>query len=203
MVSGDLQLLVGLGNPGSGYHKTRHNVGFMVLEEMARLNNCTFRENKKLHGKTSEIGSELGKIRLLLPNTYMNESGRSVRSARDWFGMKNDKLIILVDDMDIPLGKIRVRSKGGSGGHNGLKSIINHLGTNEFKRIRIGIGSPSRIQTDRKEKTISHVLGRFSKEEFVILESLIQELIINIRSINPNNWEQITTRLNSFNPQNL
>ena len=104
--------------------------------------------------------------------------------------------------MDLPLGKIRVRSKGSSGGHNGLKSIINHLGTNEFRRLRIGIGPPSEIQQERKSKTISHVLGRFSKEEFVILNLIIQEIMICIESITSNNWEKITTRLNSFKPDN-
>ena len=135
-----------------------------------------------------------------MPNTYMNESGKSVRSAKDWFDFENHQLIVLVDDMDLPLGKIRVRSKGSSGGHNGLKSIIKHLGTNEFKRLKIGIGPPSGSQKDRKIKTTSHVLGRFSKEEFVILNFIIQEIISCIESITSNNWEKITTRLNSFKP---
>jgi len=202
MFTNDLQLLVGLGNPGSDYYKTRHNVGFMVLEEIARKNNCIFRESKKLYGKTCEIGSGISKKRLLMPNTYMNESGKSVRSAKDWFDFENDQLLVLVDDMDLPLGKIRVRSNGSSGGHNGLKSIINHLGTTEFKRLKIGIGSPSQIQEERKSKTVSHVLGRFSKEEFVILNFIIQEIMICIESITYNNWEKITTRLNSFKPEN-
>ena len=110
--------------------------------------------------------------------------------------------MVLVDDMDLPLGKIRVRSKGSSGGHNGLKSIINHLGTAEFKRLKIGIGPPSKYQEDRKAKTISHVLGRFSKEEFSILNFIIKEIIICIESINSNNWEKITTRLNSYKLDN-
>ena len=135
-----------------------------------------------------------------MPNTYMNESGKSVRSAKDWFNFKNHQMIVLVDDMDLPLGKIRVRSKGSSGGHNGLKSIINHLGTNEFRRLKIGIGSPSDIPQERKSKTISHVLGKFSKEEFIILNFIIQEIISCIESITSNNWEKITTRLNSFKP---
>ena len=202
MFSNELKLLVGLGNPGSEYHKTRHNVGFMVLEEIARQNNCNFRENKKIHGKTCEIGLGNSKTRLLMPNTYMNESGKSVRSAKDWFNFQNNQLIVLVDDMDLPLGKIRVRSKGSSGGHNGLKSIINHLGTNEFKRLKIGIGSPSEIQKERKSKTVSHVLGRFSNEEFVILNFIIKEIISSIESITFNNWEKITTRLNSYKPEN-
>ena len=202
MLSDEFKLLVGLGNPGTEYHKTRHNVGFMVLEEIARQNNSTFRENKKLYGQTCAIGSGINKTRLLMPNTYMNESGKSVRSARDWFNFETNQLIVLVDDMDLPLGKIRVRSKGSAGGHNGLKSIINHLGTNEFSRLKIGIGAPSELQKERKSKTVSHVLGRFSKEEFIILDSIIQEVISCIESIRSNNWEKITTRLNSYKPEN-
>ena len=202
MFSDELKLLVGLGNPGAEYNKTRHNVGFMVLEEIARQNNCTFSDSKKLYGKTCEIRSGMSKTRLLMPNTYMNESGKSVRSAKDWFNFETHQLIVLVDDMDLPLGKIRVRSKGSSGGHNGLKSIINHLGTNEFKRLKIGIGSPSEIQKERKSKTVSHVLGRFSQEELIKLNLIIQEIIICIESIKANNWEKITTRLNSYKPEN-
>ena len=202
MFADDLKLLVGLGNPGLEYHKTRHNVGFMVLEEIAKKNNSTFRESKKLYGKTCEIGSGISKKRLLMPNTFMNDSGKSVRLAKDWFDFEAHQLIVLVDDMDLPLGKIRVRSKGGSGGHNGLKSIINHLGTNEFKRLKIGIGSPSKIQEERKDKTISHVLGRFSKEEFVILNSIIKEIMSCLDSIKSNSWEKIITRINSYSLEN-
>ncbi len=202
MLCNDLKLLVGLGNPGDEYRKTRHNVGFMVLEEISRKNNCSFRESKKLFGKTCEYGTGIEKKRLLMPNTYMNESGKSVRSAKDWFNFENHQLIVLVDDMDLPLGKIRVRSKGSSGGHNGLKSIINHLGTAEFKRLKIGIGPPSDLQKDRKSKTVSHVLGRFSKEELIVLNVIIQEIISCIDSITFNNWEKITTRLNSYKHDN-
>ncbi len=202
MLSNELKLLVGLGNPGSEYNKTRHNVGFMVLEEIARKNNCNFRESKKLFGRTCEYGIGIEKTRLLMPNTFMNDSGKSVRSAKDWFNFENHQLIVLVDDMDLPLGKIRVRSKGSSGGHNGLKSIIKHLGTAEFKRLKIGIGPPSVDQKERKSKTVSHVLGRFSKEEFKILNFIIEEIIICIESITSNNWEKVTTRLNSYKPEN-
>ena len=202
MPSNDLKLIIGLGNPGNDYDKTRHNVGFMVIEEIARKNNCSFRENKKLFGKTCEYGLGIAKTRLLMPNTYMNDSGKSVRSARDWFNYENNQLIVLVDDMDLPLGKIRVRSKGSSGGHNGLKSIINHLGTEDFKRLKIGIGPPSKNQQERKSKTISHVLGRFSKEEFKILNLIIEEIVNCIESANSNNWEKITTQLNSYKHEN-
>ena len=202
MLCNDLKLLVGLGNPGSEYSKTRHNVGFMVLEEISRINNCDFRESKKLFGRTCEYGTGMKKRRLLMPSTYMNESGKSVRSAKDWFNLENNQLIVLVDDMDLPLGRIRVRSKGSSGGHNGLKSIINHLGTTEFKRLKIGIGPPCNVQKERKSKTVSHVLGRFSKEEFAVLELIIREIISCIDLITSNNWEKIITRLNSYKPEN-
>ena len=202
MLCNELKLLVGLGNPGSGYNKTRHNVGFMVLEEISRKNNCNFRESKKLYGRTCEYGTGIKKKRLLMPNTFMNESGKSVRSAKDWFNLENHQLMVLVDDMDLPLGKIRVRSKGSSGGHNGLKSIINHLGTSEFKRLKIGIGPPNVLQKERQSNTVSHVLGRFSKEEVVVLELIIQEVINCIDLLTSNNWEKITTRLNSYKPEN-
>ncbi len=202
MLCNDLKLLVGLGNPGAEYYKTRHNVGFMVLEEISKKNNCDFRESKKLLGRTCEYGTGIKKTRLLMPSTYMNESGKSVRSARDWFNLENHQLIVLVDDMDLPLGKIRVRSKGSSGGHNGLKSIINHLGTAEFKRLKIGIGPPSALQKERKSKTVSHVLGRFSKEEFMVLDFIIQEIISCIDLITSKNWDKISTRLNSYKAEN-
>tara|TARA_Y100001968_G_scaffold84862_1_gene76002 strand:- start:2091 stop:2705 length:615 start_codon:yes stop_codon:yes gene_type:complete len=201
-MSNDLKLLVGLGNPGAEYYKTRHNIGFMVLEEIARKNNLGFRESKKLFGRTCEFGTGIEKKMLLMPNTFMNESGKSVRSAKDWFSLENHQLIVLVDDMDLPLGKIRVRSKGSSGGHNGLKSIINHLGTSEFKRLKIGIGPPCLDQEERKTKTVSHVLGRFSKEEFIKLNFIIEEIISCMISIKSDNWENITTRLNSYKINN-
>ena len=202
MFTNELKLIVGLGNPGSEYQKTRHNVGFMILEEIAKKYNCKFTESKKLHGRTCEIKSNTSKTRLLMPNTYMNDSGKSVRAAKQWFKFENHQLIVIVDDMDMPLGTIRVRSKGSAGGHNGLKSIINHIGTPDFKRLRIGIGSPSDIQEERKSKTISHVLGRFSKDEFVILNLIIHEIMNCIEPIKSNNWEKISTRLNSYKAEN-
>ena len=135
-----------------------------------------------------------------MPTTFMNESGRSIKAAKDWFGLHNNELLVLVDDMDLPLGKIRLRSKGSSGGHNGLKSIIKHLGTSDFNRLKIGIGPPSSITKERKMKTVSHVLGSFSSEEIPILNSVIQEIIIGIELLQTNGWEKTSTRLNSYKP---
>lgn len=203
MSSDELKIFIGLGNPGAEYVKTRHNIGFMVVKEIARLNNSEFRQSKKFFGKICEIGIADNKKRLLMPTTFMNESGRSIRAAKDWFGLDNNELLVLVDDMDLPLGKIRLRSKGSSGGHNGLKSIIKHLGTNDFNRLKIGIGPPSSITNERKMKTVSHVLGRFSSDEIPILNSVIKEIIIGIELLQTNGWEKASTRLNSYKPDIL
>ena len=138
-----------------------------------------------------------------MPTTYMNNSGEAIRAIIDWFKIDKDKLIIVVDDIDIPLGKIRVRKKGSSGGHNGLKSIINHLNSKEFLRIRIGIGSPPLIEKDKKFNTISHVLGNFSKSEKLILNKIFCQIIVSLQKLNDHNENAIICELNSFNINGL
>ncbi len=133
-----------------------------------------------------------------MPTTFMNDSGEAVKAIIDWFKIDKDKLIIVVDDIDIPLGKIRVRKKGSSGGHNGLKSIINYLNSNEFLRIRIGIGSPPLIEKEKKYNTISHVLGNFSKPEKLILDKIFCKIIESMQKLNSHNEDSIICELNSF-----
>ena len=198
MYPSDIKLLVGLGNPGSEYKETRHNIGFMVLEELAKLETTNFRKNKKLFGSIAEIVQNRKKIRLLMPDTYMNNSGRSIRSAIDWFGIEISQVLVLVDDMDLPLGKLRLRAKGGSGGHNGLKSIIQHLGSQDFCRLRIGIGPPTLIPGERKEKTIPHVLGKFSSNEIKIVSNVINEVKVGLNLIQEIEWEKACTHINSY-----
>ena len=195
------KFIIGLGNPGGKYDNNRHNVGFLLIQTFVENHRSNFVLKNKLKCNYAEFISDGVIYRMFTPTTYMNNSGESIRAIIDWFKVDKDKLIIVVDDIDIPLGKIRVRRKGSSGGHNGLKSIIKHLGTAEFKRLKIGIGPPSEIQKDRKSKTVSHVLGRFSNEEFIVLNLIIQEIISCIDSITSNNWEKITTRLNSYKPE--
>ena len=142
MIPGDFRLFVGLGNPGSKYTGTRHNTGYLALGKLAERKCINFRENKKLHGHLAELGVGDNSIRFLMPNTYMNESGRSIRATLDWFDLRVDQLLVLVDDMDIPLGRLRLRRQGSSGGHNGLKDIFEKTGTKNYLRIRIGIGHP-------------------------------------------------------------
>lgn len=198
MNSHDLRLLVGLGNPGSKYKDSRHNIGFMVLKKLANKESVYFRQSKKLFGETAEIGIGEDLQRLLLPNTFMNESGRSIRATMEWFGIASNQILVLVDDMDLPLGRLRLRSKGSSGGHNGLKSIITHLGTDNFCRLRIGIGRPSLEIEGSDSKAISHVLGNFTSEENPILKEIIDEVITNLDLIKRLGLERAINHINSY-----
>ena len=131
--------LIGLGNPGKKYSKSRHNIGFLLLENLSKKYNSNFLLKDKLKSLYSEFKLNDATYRLFLPNTFMNNSGDAVRAIVDWYKINLDQVFIIVDDKDLPLGKIRFRRKGSSGGHNGLKSIIEQLKTQNFKRIRIGI----------------------------------------------------------------
>jgi peptidyl-tRNA hydrolase, PTH1 family len=163
------QVIVGLGNPGTKYAQTRHNVGFDVLDNLVKRWQINFSERKQFQGIYGEgFGSNNAKIRLLKPQTFMNLSGQSVRSTIDWFKLSPESVLVVYDDLDLPLGKIRLRLSGSAGGHNGMKSIISHLGTQNFPRVRIGIGK-SRGEKD----TISHVLGKFSAIETPIVSEVI------------------------------
>ncbi|MGC6768076.1 aminoacyl-tRNA hydrolase [Enterococcus sp. LJL128] len=152
-----MKMIVGLGNPGSKYQETKHNVGFITVDEIASRYNAVFKKNQ-FEADIAEffIGTE--KIMLVKPLTFMNESGRSVGPLMTYFGIENQELIVIYDDLDLEIGKIRLREKGGPGGHNGMKSLIAHLGTNEFSRIKIGIGRPQGNET-----VVQHVLSKFPK----------------------------------------
>ena len=193
------KFIIGLGNPGKKYDNNRHNIGFLFIQDFAQKNNSNFVLKNKLKCNYAEFISDNVIYRMFMPTTFMNNSGEAVRAIIDWFKVEKDKLIIVVDDIDIPLGKIRVRKQGSSGGHNGLKSIINHLNSNEFFRIRVGIGSPPIIEKDKKLNTISHVLGNFSKTEKLILNKIFCQMIESLQKLNDNNENLIICELNSFN----
>ena len=190
--------LIGLGNPGKKYSKSRHNIGFLVLENLSKKYNSNFLLKDKLKSYFSEFKIDDSTYRLFLPNTFMNNSGDAVRAIIDWYKIKLDQLFIIVDDKDLPLGKIRFRKKGSSGGHNGLKSIIEKLQTNNFNRIRIGIGSPPKIKSTNNLNTISHVLGNVSKEEKLILDKVYGRVIESLEQLNTKKEEYIINELNSF-----
>ncbi|SBO43666.1 aminoacyl-tRNA hydrolase [Cyanobium sp. NIES-981] len=196
-----LQLVVGLGNPGSRYAGTRHNVGFMALERLAQAWGGRFRQQSRLHGLLADVGQGERRLRLLMPQTYMNDSGRSIRAALDWFSLHPAELLVVVDDMDLPLGKLRLRASGSAGGHNGLRSTISHLGTQDFPRLRIGIGAPAQNPAERRARTVGHVLGRFSPAEQPCLEAVLHEVESGIGLIQRLGVERAGNRLNSFQPE--
>ena len=195
--------LIGLGNPGKKYSNSRHNIGFSVLQNLSKKYNSNFLLKDKLKSSCSEFKINDSTYRLFLPNTFMNNSGYAVRAIIDWYKINLDQIYIIVDDKDLPLGKIRFRKKGSSGGHNGLKSIIEQLQTNQFNRIRIGIGSPPSMQGTNNFNTISHVLGNISLEEKSILDKVYKRLIESLEQLNSKKEEYIISELNSFNKDQL
>ena len=190
--------LIGLGNPGKKYSNSRHNIGFLLLENLSKKHNSNFSLKDKLKSFYSEFKTNNSTYRLFLPNTFMNNSGEAVLAIIDWYKINLDQIFIIVDDKDLPLGKIRFRKKGSSGGHNGLKSIIEKLQTNNFNRIRIGIGSPPSAKGTNNFNTISHVLGNISKDERSILEKVYVRVIESLELLNIKKEEYITNKLNSF-----
>ena len=165
-----MKLVVGLGNPGGEYRKTRHNVGFIFLNFFLSKENLSL-DKKKFKGQYIEYVSNKGnKAILLQPQTYMNLSGDSIIDFIRYFKINSEDVLVIHDDLDLEVGKIRIRSKGSSGGHNGIKSVIARIGNENFKRIRIGIGK------DKNIPVIDYVLSKFNDEEMKILESK-QEIV--------------------------
>lgn len=164
------QLIVGLGNPEAKYYKTRHNIGFDVVDAIADSWQISWKENRRFQGLFAEgLAPRGNKVRLLKPLTYMNRSGQSVRAVTDWYNLTPQSVLIIYDDMDLPIGRLRLRLSGSAGGHNGMKSIISHLGSNDFPRLRIGIG-----KSDNKDETVNHVLGKFSPTEAKTIAEVLQ-----------------------------
>jgi PTH1 family peptidyl-tRNA hydrolase len=154
-----MKLVVGLGNPGRKYEGTRHNVGFRVLDELARRHGRS-QARQAFQGETVEASFEEQKVLLLWPHTLMNKSGGSVLAARDFYKVPPDELIVVSDDLNLPLGKLRFRSSGSSGGQRGLEDVIRRLGTEDVPRLRIGIGAPP-----NGRDAADWVLGKFTKSE--------------------------------------
>lgn len=159
-----MKLVVGLGNPGRQYVGTRHNVGYEVLAELARRWAAENRPRVQFSGETVSATIHGVKVLLLSPTTYMNRSGTSVRAATDFYKLDLQDILVVCDDMNLPLGKLRFRSRGSSGGHKGLADIIRALGTEEVPRLRIGIGKPP-----GGEDSVRFVLSHFGKEEETII----------------------------------
>ncbi|HEW7050265.1 TPA: aminoacyl-tRNA hydrolase [Streptococcus pneumoniae] len=162
------KLLVGLGNTGDKYFETKHNVGFMLIDQLAKKQNVTFTHDKIFKADLASFFLNGEKIYLVKPTTFMNESGKAVHALLTYYGLDIDDLLIIYDDLDMEVGKIRLRAKGSAGGHNGIKSIIQHIGTQVFNRVKIGIGRPKNGMS-----VVHHVLSKFDRDDYIgILQSV-------------------------------
>lgn len=184
------RLIIGLGNPGIEYRDTRHNIGFMVADELARLSGVSFTEEKRWHGWVAKIPGAI----LLKPSTFMNESGRCVQAVSQFYKIPVQESLVVYDDVDLPLGRMRMRLSGSAGGHNGLKSMIRSLGSDAFPRLKLGISTPSGRPAG--ERLVGHVLGKFREDERTELAIIIQRATDAVRLACQSGLE---TAMNLFN----
>jgi PTH1 family peptidyl-tRNA hydrolase len=185
-------LIVGLGNPGKSYANTLHNIGFEVNKALAKKYEADFKENKKLNGLIARSARKEKNLFLFLPLTFMNDSGSAVRACKDYYKIEVNNLLVLVDDVDIDFGEYRMRKSGRSGGHNGLKSIEEYLGTQNYSRLRIGVG-----QKPNKEMALSSfVLGKFTSAQKKMIPSIIEDAINGIELWMDEGIEQAMNVLN-------
>lgn len=171
-----MKLIIGLGNPGKQYEYTRHNIGFECIDALSKKWDAPLNQ-MKFNGMFATVHRPEGKVILLKPLTYMNLSGESVRPLMDYFDIDIEDIIVIYDDLDLETGKLRLRQKGSAGGHNGIKSLIQHLGTQEFNRIRVGISRPPAGM-----KVPDYVLAKFSKEEDPIIKEAIEKTVAAVET---------------------
>jgi PTH1 family peptidyl-tRNA hydrolase len=186
-----VHLIVGLGNPGAKYSKTRHNIGFSLVETLAARWSASWRDEKKFEARLASgvVGGQ--KAWLCQPLTYMNASGEAVRSVSDYYRVPMDRLIVVLDDADLPLGEIRLRPSGGTGGHHGLESVEQCLGDKGYPRLRLGIGRAGPLR-----EITGHVLGRFGRRDQPQVEAVLQRAADQMEC-----WMQagIQKAMNDFN----
>ena len=189
-----MKVIVGLGNPGREYAQTKHNVGFMLVDALAdKLGLAAWQEKFDALIAEGRLGTE--KILLVKPQTYMNDSGRAVGPLMNWYKLSPEDLIVAHDDMDIPAGTIRIRKKGSAGGHNGIKSVLAHLGDEHFSRVMIGIGRHLAGWT-----LINHVLAPFQEEDVPKIKEAIQYLLPAVECIVT---EDTDKAMNLYNPKKV
>lgn len=184
-----MKLIVGLGNPGKEYEYTRHNIGFMALDEYAKVKGLDFNKTK-FDGLYLDTIINGEKCILLKPLKYMNLSGEVIKKYVDFYKISSSDVLIIHDDMDLDIGDFKIRYKGGSAGHNGLKNIESNLGTNEYKRIKIGISKNKNIDT------VNYVLGKFSKSENLILSDVLKQISNIIEDFTKLTFENVMNKYN-------
>ena len=202
-----MKLLVGLGNPGDKYEKTRHNLGFVALDHLLRkienLQNSFWDEEKKIKSLTKKVNIKNSPALLLKPLTFMNESGTAVAAASSYYKINPEDIVLIHDDLDLPLGKIRVRFGGGHGGHKGVESVINHLNTDKFLRIRLGIGHPhhheGKLKTGKSHIAVEdYVLSVFSSSDKGKVKTMTSQVVKIVDQIMEHG---IDLYLSKFNPK--
>jgi len=164
-----MHLIVGLGNPGAEYAKTRHNAGFLLVEKLATRWRADWANERKFQARVAKAERAGKKVLLCQPQTFMNLSGEAVAAVKNYYQLPLDRLVVAVDDADLPWGEIRLRPGGGAGGHHGLESVMAQLGSREYARLRIGIG-----RKDGQRQITGHVLGRFAPDEAGLLEQILE-----------------------------
>ncbi|MBT3475569.1 aminoacyl-tRNA hydrolase [bacterium] len=190
VTNNNIALIVGLGNPGEKYESTRHNIGFSFIDKFSEQINSPITDSK-FNSLYSNVNKDGKKLLLLKPQTYMNDSGVAVKKVKDFFKISSNQTIVIYDDLDLQVGQIKIKDTGGSGGHNGINSIIENIGNNNFIRIRIGIGKPL-----EKSMTNKYVLSKFTKDESKIvnnINNLAKNIIYSIV------FKSISFAMNTFN----
>ncbi|MDP4708669.1 MAG: aminoacyl-tRNA hydrolase [Rickettsiaceae bacterium] len=183
-------LIVGLGNPGTNYKNTRHNVGFIAVDLISNRYNFTWISKPKFNADLAIGECDLGKVVLCKPSTFMNLSGTSVQQISSFYKIPLDNIIVIHDDVDVPLGKVKYKIGGSAGGHNGLKSIDSHVGT-AYHRVRIGIGRPENINHDIAD----YVLGVFNNNETELLLERVSVLVENLKLLVDKDLENFKAKL--------
>ena len=171
-----IYLVAGLGNPGADYARTRHNAGFMAVECFGKKFSADWKNEAKFQSRVARVEARGRKVILCEPQTYMNASGQAIAPVAAFYKVPLERILVVVDDADLPFGQVRLRAEGSSGGHHGLESIEQHLASRQFARLRVGIG-----RTDRSLREITgHVLGRFAADETELLEKVLDRVVAQI-----------------------
>ena len=189
-----IKLIVGLANPGAKYEETRHNAGEWLINEIARMYNVSLKEETKYFGKVAKINTAQGEVRLLVPTTFMNLSGKAVGALANFYRIKPEEILVAHDELDLPPGIAKIKQGGGHGGHNGLKDIVASLGNNNnFYRVRIGIGHPG-----HKDLVAGYVLGKPSPTDKPLIDAAVDEASRCVDVLFKDGIVKATNRLNAF-----
>ena len=187
-----MQLIVGLGNPGPKYQQTRHNVGFIFVDELARSKGASFKLENKFHGDVCKLSLSGNDVWLLKPNTFMNLSGKAVAALARFYKIEPESVLLVHDELDIPPGQLRLKKGGGHGGHNGLRDTIAQLGSKEFMRLRVGIGHPG-----NSRDVSNYVLGKAPQDEQIDIDAAMDEAMSTLPQILEGEMQAVMNRLHS------